>query len=525
MMFTDTENLNCMGVAAQRREYNFVQAIGSSMQVQGTFQCVKVSKLEEELKLQKLININDALVSKEKLLKTETMLMKENNMLRNTHQEEVLLRKNFEHDRELELETLREQNRQLIKQVHEVMQLSDNAISVATSQKELQTTLDNINASKNETNANVEKICKEKAEIEELVKRHRNIEASHQKQLNTKKFLIEKLKEERKKLQEENKNLKKESKEIESKLMSKVLELEDDNNKISKEAKELKAKKIPQQQNSKDHLKALEQLEKLKREIDLKKAESERQKKNYEDGLNEMQSLIESLKSRIMNLESTVAQNRIEIREEREKHKQKMAAKAKEMALLKDELSALREHEKRVKETDVKESADYEATIKQLQLEKQELKKALEVKKQEFTTQELTFRVIQERLVYTTNEAESLKKQAQTRIRQLSTFCSNFLRESAEEFEIENDFEKSENTLEAETLVKDLESQIMTLKSVNAEVLKKYDQMISCCICEEKFESSGERTPVKLKCSHVFCGSCANSWLTAHVRKLAAKNG
>ena len=100
MTFTDTENLNCMGVAAQRREYNFVQAIGASLQVQGTFQCVKVSKLEEELKLQKLININDALVSKEKLLKTETTLMKENNMLRNTHQEEIQLRKNFEQDRE-----------------------------------------------------------------------------------------------------------------------------------------------------------------------------------------------------------------------------------------------------------------------------------------------------------------------------------------------------------------------------------------------------------------------------------------
>ena len=42
--------------------------------------------------------------------------------------------------------------------------------------------------------------------------------------------------------------------------------------------------------------------------------------------------------------------------------------------------------------------------------------------KQTHTTQDLTFRVIQERLVFTTNEAEKYKKLAQDKIIKLSAF-------------------------------------------------------------------------------------------------------
>ena len=70
--------------------------------------------------------------------------------------------------------------------------------------------------------------------------------------------------------------------------------------------------------------------------------------------------------------------------------------------------------------------------------------------KQTHTTQDLTFRVIQERLVFTTNEAEKYKKLAQDKIIKLSDFCAQFLREAAHDFELENDFEKSLDVIEAE---------------------------------------------------------------------------
>lgn len=105
-----------------------------------------------------------------------------------------------------------------------------------------------------------------------------------------------------------------------------------------------------------------------------------------------------------------------------------------------------------------------------------------------------------------------MKKQAQGRIRQIS----EILRETAREFGVENDFESDTN-------VKDLEDQITTLKTINSDletISKKYDQMTSCCICEEKYESTRERSPVKLRCSHIICGFCANSWLTQKVKSL-----
>ncbi|CBY08824.1 unnamed protein product [Oikopleura dioica] len=135
---------------------------------------------------------------------------------------------------------------------------------------------------------------------------------------------------------------------------------------------------------------------------------------------------------------------------------------------------------------------ELEDMVTKLEIEKQDMKKELEQ--------------VQECLKNTTKEAKTMKKQAQGRIRQIS----EILRETAREFGVENDFESDTN-------VKDLEDQITTLKTINSDletISKKYDQMTSCCICEEKYESTGERSPVKLRCSHIICGFCANSWLT-----------
>ena len=131
----------------------------------------------------------------------------------------------------------------------------------------------------------------------------------------------------------------------------------------------------------------------------------------------------------------------------------------------------------------------------ELEVKLKELKAELEGKKQATAAQELTFRVIQERLgkniyfytidisenrvlVYTTNEAEKFKQLAQKRIKQLSSFCSSFLRESSEDFEMENDFEKSLDVLKAEETVKDLKTQLEDLQSENSALSAQLENMV-----------------------------------------------
>ena len=102
-----------------------------------------------------------------------------------------------------------------------------------------------------------------------------------------------------------------------------------------------------------------------------------------------------------------------------------------------------------------------------------------------------------------------MKKQAQGRIRQLS----EILQEAAQDFDVENIFQSDTN-------VEDLKGQIAALKTINSDletISRKYDQMTLCCICEERYENVGARVPVKLKCSHIICGFCANSWLMQKV--------
>ena len=109
--------------------------------------------------------------------------------------------------------------------------------------------------------------------------------------------------------------------------------------------------------------------------------------------------------------------------------------------------------------------------------------------KQAHQTQDLTFRVIQERLVFTTNEAERYKSLAQKKVSELSDFCANFLRQASADFELENDFEKSLDVRETEKAKKELENELDVLRSENKTLNKRIDAIVTCPICEEKFES------------------------------------
>lgn len=92
-------------------------------------------------------------------------------------------------------------------------------------------------------------------------------------------------------------------------------------------------------------------------------------------------------------------------------------------------------------------------------------------------------------MVFTTNEAERYKSLAQKKVTELSDFCSNFLRQASADFEVENDFEKSLDVRETEKAKKDLENELDTLRNENTNLSKKIDAIVTCPICEEKFES------------------------------------
>ena len=44
------------------------------------------------------------------------------------------------------------------------------------------------------------------------------------------------------------------------------------------------------------------------------------------------------------------------------------------------------------------------------------------------------------------------------------------------------------------------------------------NDLITCQICLERFQSAGERIPCKLKCPHIMCKKCADIWLTKVIR-------
>ena len=105
-------------------------------------------------------------------------------------------------------------------------------------------------------------------------------------------------------------------------------------------------------------------------------------------------------------------------------------------------------------------------------------------------------------LVFIIFKVQTFKIQAQENIRQL------------------NELFGLESNPQSEMRVKELEDQNAALKIVNADlesISKKFEQVTSCSLCDEKYESTGERAPVKLKCSHVFCSKCSYNWLKSQV--------
>ena len=121
-------------------------------------------------------------------------------------------------------------------------------------------------------------------------------------------------------------------------------------------------------------------------------------KEAYEESMTKMQVEIDDLKKRLKSLESTLEQNRLEWAEEREKHKESWAAKKKAEAMLKSEVQQLNEILKQSKDRDAKQSNELNAKTSELRSKVKELEMELEAKKQATAAQELTFRVIQERL-------------------------------------------------------------------------------------------------------------------------------
>lgn len=125
-------------------------------------------------------------------------------------------------------------------------------------------------------------------------------------------------------------------------------------------------------------------------------------------------------------------------------------------------------------------------------------------------------RVMEKRLMYATTEADKYKHLGQKNIHELAKLCSCFLWDAANDFEM--DFELSPHVLNNiqnmnEDREKNLEKELNSIRTQNQELKKKYDAVFTCPICDEGFESSGNRIPSKLKCQHIVCHSCAHEWL------------
>ena len=105
--------------------------------------------------------------------------------------------------------------------------------------------------------------------------------------------------------------------------------------------------------------------------------------------------------------------------------------------------------------------------------------------------------------VYRYYQAQNFKMRAQGQIRQLN-----------ELFGINN---TSFGCSCSEKRVKELEDEKTALNVELESLAKKYEQVTCCSLCDEKYESTGEQAPVKLKCSHVFCSKCSYNWLKSQV--------
>ena len=67
-----------------------------------------------------------------------------------------------------------------------------------------------------------------------------------------------------------------------------------------------------------------------------------------------------------------------------------------------------------------------------------------------------------------------------------------------------------------EELVKELKFSLDDRKHID-DLSNTINDLITCQICYEKFQSNGERIPCKLKCPHIICKKCAEGWITTRV--------
>ena len=59
-----------------------------------------------------------------------------------------------------------------------------------------------------------------------------------------------------------------------------------------------------------------------------------------------------------------------------------------------------------------------------------------------------------------------------------------------------------------------MRNQTEKLQHETEKMRDNINDLITCQICLERFQSAGERIPCKLKCPHIMCKKCADSWLT-----------
>ena len=95
-----------------------------------------------------------------------------------------------------------------------------------------------------------------------------------------------------------------------------------------------------------------------------------------------------------------------------------MDAKEKEIQLFKSEIKSLQDVVDRQKNTETKKVSEVSSQIVEYQTKLERAEAEVAKMKQDHAAQDLTFRVIQERLVFTTNEAEKYKLLAQEKITQ-----------------------------------------------------------------------------------------------------------
>jgi len=95
-----------------------------------------------------------------------------------------------------------------------------------------------------------------------------------------------------------------------------------------------------------------------------------------------------------------------------------LEAKEKEIQLFKSEIKSLQDIVDRQKNTETRKVTEVSSKITDYQAKLAKAEAEVTKMKQDHAAQDLTFRVIQERLVFTTNEAEKYKLLAQEKITQ-----------------------------------------------------------------------------------------------------------